>query len=60
MDSKSAKLLLSGILNNDDAVVERVISAAFEASMREKLATETRSLMESIGMPSKDSNLLDD
>lgn len=49
MSNKDAKLLLQGILNNNDETVQKVIDACFESSMKKILGTETRNLMESIG-----------
>lgn len=58
MDSKQAKLLLTGIVNNDEAMIKEVITAAFEAAVKPAIAQKTKSLMESIGSGEKNTNLV--
>lgn len=53
MDDKNAKLLLTGIVNGDDALVSQVIGACFESAYRKAVGRETDVLMESIGSSSK-------
>lgn len=49
MNEKDAKILLSGILNNDENAVGKIVSAYFESALKRKMSESTKSLMESIG-----------
>lgn len=53
IDRKSTKALLTGLLNNDDAEIRRIVDACFEAKMKEELEGATKAVFESIGNPGK-------
>lgn len=53
IDRKSTKALLTGLLNNDDAEIRRVVDACFEARMKKELEGATKAVFESIGNPGK-------
>jgi hypothetical protein len=53
MDRKNVKALMTGILNNDDAEILRIVDACFEAEYGRQLERATRAVFESVGTGKK-------
>ena len=53
MDRKNVKALMTGILNNDDAEISRIVEACLEAEYGRQLETATNAVFESIGTGKK-------
>jgi len=53
MDRKNVKALMTGILNNDDAEIDRIIGACFEAEYGRQLESATKAVLESISTVQK-------
>lgn len=53
IDRKSIKALMSGILNGDDAEVNRIVSACLESEFNAKVGEATKAVIESISTDRK-------
>lgn len=53
MTNKTVKALLTGILNDDDAEVSRIIEACLESEYNVQLEKATKAVMESVGTGKK-------
>ena len=53
IDRKSIKALMSGILNGDDAEVNRIVSACLESEFNAKVDKATKAVIESISTDRK-------
>jgi hypothetical protein len=48
VDKKTAKALVTGVLNGDDAEVSRIVDALLEMEFNAQLGPATKAVMESI------------
>jgi hypothetical protein len=53
IDRKSVKALVTGVLNGDDAEVNRIVEACVESVFNAKVETATKAVLESIGTKKK-------
>ncbi len=53
MNPKDTKQLLTGILNDDEATVRRIVGAYFESCLATELENASNAVMESIGKEGK-------
>lgn len=53
MDRKTVKALVTGILNDDDAEITRIIDARLEAEYRTQLENASKAVFESIAAHKK-------
>ena len=53
IDRKSVKALVTGVLNDDDAEVNRIIEACLESVFSSRLEDTTRAVFESVGSRQK-------
>lgn len=50
MNTKDTKTLMTGLLNNDDETVNKIIGACFENAYKKELEKRTSAIFESIGV----------
>ena len=53
MDRKTVKALLTGILNDDDAEITRIVDACLEAEYNSQLEAASKAVFESVGKGKK-------
>jgi len=53
MNTKDTKQLLTGILNDDEATVKKIVTAYFESCMSVELENASKAVMESISNEGK-------
>lgn len=53
LDSKTVKALMTGILNDDEAEITRIVDACLEAEYRNQLDATSRAVFESMASNKK-------
>lgn len=53
LDQKTVKALMTGILNDDEAEITRIVDACLEAEYRSQLETTSKAVFESMASTKK-------